>query len=258
MATARNNSTAGSAVTRFNRNIYAKPDPASRLYGAAILPRGIARNEYCEIFEDFRQKAASTPVLPWTVTKTGTDETADYVANTADGVLKFTCGGTSEAQTMRVDWGDQLLIPVGKLPRMEARVKLQPAGANYGTTTRLVVGFASAYNSTLDSVVSNAWFRFGDHADLNVYVEADDGTTDTDDSDSGVDWVAAAYTVLEVDIDSSLVAHFLVDGVEVKTASLAALATTTVLQPIIAMQRASGTVLDAASIDYAHLTWVRS
>jgi hypothetical protein len=243
--------------TRFTRDLFVKQDTGRR-HGALIAQRGIARNEFIEAFYDFQQKAGSTPILPWTSTKTGTDEAADFVANTADGVYRFTCGGTSEAQTMRIDWGDQLLINVSKEPRMECRIKPAPAGANYGTTTRLLVGFASAYNSTLDNVVTNAWFRLGDHADLNIYCEADDGTTDTDDSDTGADWVAATYSTLEVDIDSALVAHFSVDGVEVKTASLAALAANTVVQPMIAFQRASGTVLDVANIDYVHLSWKRS
>jgi hypothetical protein len=245
-------------VTRFGRNVYLKEDPNTRIGGALIADRGLAMDENCSIFTDFLQKAASTAVLPWTVTKTGTDETADYVANAVDGILRFTCGGTSEAQTMRVDHGDQLMINVSKQPRFECKIKPAPAGANYGTTTRLVVGLASAYNATLDNVVTNAWFRLGDHADLNIYCEADDGTTDTDDSDTGADWVAATDLALMVAIDSALVAHFYVNGTEVKTASLAALAANTAVQPIIAFQRASGTVLDVVNIDWIKVTWKRS
>jgi len=245
-------------VTRIARDLYVRQDPASRRYGAAILPRGIAMNEFARIETDFLQKAGSTVPLPWTSTKTGTDNTADFVANTADGVYKFTCGATSEAQAGRIDWADQLLVNMSKAPRIEARIKPQPAGANYGTTSRLVVGFSSAFNSTLDNVTTNAWFRLGDAADLKIRVEGDDNTTDTDDQDSGLVWVAGAYTTLEVDIGTDLIARFMVDGTAAGQVSLAALGANTLVQPMIAFQRASGTVLDAVSIDYAQVTWTRS
>jgi hypothetical protein len=244
--------------TRFTGRDVLIKESVSRAGGALIAQRGIAMNEFMRIETDFLQKAGSTPILPWTSTKTGTDETADFVANTVDGVYRFTCGGTSEAQTMRLDWGDQLLVPIGKEPRLECRIKPAPAGANYGTTTVLVVGFASAYNATLGSITYNAWFKLGGHADLKIYAEGDDNATDTNDQDSGALWVAATYLTLEVDIDSAQVAHFLVDGVEKTSVSLAGASATQLLQPMIAFQRASGTVLDVANIDYAQVTWKRS
>lgn len=244
-------------VTRFTRDI-AIAENAGRTGGALIAKRGIAQNEYIQLTEDFFRKPGAAQNLPWTATKTGTstNNTVDFGADAAAGTYVLTHSADSEAQTMRVDWADQLMINMSKSPRMECRLKLNTAGATFSADQRLVVGFASDYNATLDNVTTNAWFRI-EGASLALKVEGDDGTTDTDDQAAGIAYVDDTYLVLEVDIGSDLIARFKVDGATAGSVSLAALAANTVVQPIVAIQRDAGTEQEVVTIDYIDLTWTR-
>lgn len=65
-----------------------------------------------------------------------------------------------------------------------------PSGASglEDSGDEMVFGFASAFNSTLDSVATNLWVRFiydSVSGTIKAYFESDDGTTDDDDNDTG-------------------------------------------------------------------------
>lgn len=225
--------------------------------GAVISRRGFARNEFVSEFNDFLGDAGQTPPPPWKYAETGTstNPTGDYLS-AADGRFALTHSVDSEAQTMRLDWGDNLLINMSKKPRLEVRALINFAGATFSADQRLVIGFASAYNATLDSIAHNAWFRI-EGANLNILREVDDATTDTDDVDTTVDIVDNTMTVFEVDVDLPSV-RFMVNGVACGKMAMAALPANSLVQPIIAIQRDAGAELEVLTVDYAQITWERS
>lgn len=226
--------------------------------GALIARRGVARNEFCEFFDDFFGDIGQTLPNPWKYaeTSTSTNAAGDY-ANAADGRYALTHSADSEQQIMRIDWGDQLMINLSKKPRLEIRAKINFAGAAFSADQRAVFGLASAWNNTLDSIATNAWFRI-EGASLNILAEVDDGTTDDDDNDTGDDLVDDTFVTLGIDFPSATVARFWVNGVQTEELPMAALAANTLVQPVVAMQRDAGTEAEVLTIDYVHATWERT
>lgn len=238
------------AQPRYQRDIATK--------GALIAKRGVARNEYVEIHEDFFGDAGQTLPPPWKYAETGssTNPTGDYSA-AADGRFVLTHSADSEAQSMRVDWGDSTQINLSKKPVFEARLAVNFAGANFSADQRIVIGLASAYNATLDSIATNAWFRI-EGANLNILAETDDGTTDDDDNDTGIDIVDNTMTVFEIDCSDLSAVRFSVDGVHAAVLDMSDVTANTLVQPIIAIQRDAGTEQEVVTIDYVRVTAERS
>ncbi len=162
-----------------------------------------------------------------------------------EALLQFSA--TNEAQSCRLDWGDQLQIDPTSLPVFTARLKVSAMAAN----TRMVWGLATTYNATLeDSVVPNCWFRL-DGNSLALFVEGDDSTTDTDLQATTYTLTAATYNVYTIDFRPGL-AHvtFLVDNVIVGTIDLSHLTASNLLQPFICIQKDSGTGAQSLTCDY--------
>lgn len=226
--------------------------------GALIAKRGVARNEYVEHHDDFFGDAGQSLGRPWVYTETGasTNPTGDFVSGVGPGVFRLLHSADSEAQTMRIDHGDTLMINMSKKPRLEVRAKIDFAGAAFSADQRAVIGFSSAYSATLDNATTNAWFRI-EGASLNILAESDDGTTDDDDNDTGVDLVDNTFTVFEIDATDLSNVGFYVDGVRCAGLDMSALAANTFVQPIIAIQRDAGTEAEKLDIDYVRITWER-
>jgi hypothetical protein len=202
-----------------------------------------------EIYEDFLlQETASLP-QPWGTQNTSAagSPTLSYIDSAANGVFHLAHDGTNEAQTLTLHFNDQLVIDSTKGPIFEARLKVNFAGATFSADQRVVFGLASARNATLDSIVNNAWFRI-EGANLNILVESDDGTTDTDDTDTGVDIVDNTYIKVRIDMRDLSQIRFFVD--DVLAGTLAASAMTGILQPFIEIQRDAGTEQEQVHIDY--------
>jgi len=139
----------------------------------------------------------------------------DYANDTAHGEYQLVSDSTSEAQAGQLS-GDNLVVDPTKNPVLEAWVKLDMAGATLTADERFVVGLASAHanaEDSLDDVTSNVWFRV-EGADLNIYVEGDDDSTDTDDQDSGVDLVDDTYAHFLIDMADLSAVVMKIDGVE--------------------------------------------
>lgn len=159
---------------------------------------------------------------------------------------------TNEAQVVALDWDDQLTIDPTKPCLVQFRAQISGVAAN----TRFIFGLASAYNATFDSIVSNAWFRIEGNS-LVVYTETDDGTTDNDDKAHGATLVAATDYTFTVDLTrgTSDIRFFVDDdggGGVGRSLSAAALTTSTLLQPFVALQKASGTGTQSIT-----LKWIR-
>ena len=157
----------------------------------------------------------------------------------------------------------------------EARVKITldtdsvfDAGSNY----LVCVGMATAGTpvghaaSTWDSATRNVGFQLGsDSGTLSIFLESDDGVTDTDDKDSGIDFVSGTYVTLKIDMTDTSKVLFYIDGVLANngnTFDMSALVAGDYLEPYILFARtadgASTERAHAMDIDYVKCTWKRS
>lgn len=219
------------------------------------LAKGIDRSQGWELYHDF-EGASGTTLPSWLGSQeTGTDSTVAYVDDATGGEFRLLHGGTSEAQNMTIYGGDQLMLDVTKQPFFEARVKLNTVGAAFTADQRIVIGLASARNAVLNDIVTHAWFKV-EGPNFDLLLEADDGTTDTDDQDSTLNWSDNSYAVFRVSIvnDTTPVAVYEVDLEDgagfVVAGAIAIAAATGNLQPYVEMQRDAGAELEDARIDH--------
>lgn len=205
-------------------------------------------------FEDFLQDASSTLQKPWGTQDTSSAgaPTATMVADALNGEYAMTLAADSEAETLTLYFADQLVINPLLNPIFECRMKLSPAGATLTADERVVFGFSSARNATLDSATTNVWFRL-EGANLNIYAESDDGTTDTDDTDTTIDYVKGTYVTLKIDMADTSAIKFYVNGVLGATLSAPLLDATMKLQPFIEIQRDAGTETNVLTLDYVYI-----
>lgn len=184
-----------------DRNFH-RPKENTSFKGEIEHARGITRKRHIELYEEFVGPAGST--LPsWLSTQdtsaAGTP-TLDYVADASNGAFQLLHDAQDELQKITLYGGDSIHIPVGKNPFLECRIKINMAGATMSADQRFVCGLASARNATLDSIVTHAWVRM-EGADLTLFTEADDGTTDTDDQDSTLAFVDNTWHWFLFDLD---------------------------------------------------------
>ena len=175
------------------------------------------------------------------------------VANTANGEVVCQLSATNEVNTAAISFGDQLLIPATRKFYFEAMVKFGTIAAN----ERAVVGLASAYSATWDNIASNLWFRH--EGDMDLLIEGDDGTTDTDDEDTGRDTTAATYNLYTIDaMDGLSAVNFFRDNDFVGDVAVSALTVSSLLQPLIGVQKASGTGVPSVTVDFVHIFLARA
>lgn len=182
--------------------------------------------------------------------------TAQVGTTTANGAAAFGCSGTNEAQYSGFDMGDYITVVANKAFMFEARVILNTLPT---ATARFVCGLASAFNATLDSVVTNAWFRMEGAGSLTaLLVESDDGTTDTDDQACvpAQTMVAGSTYVFRIDGRDTASVKFYLDDQLVGSTSMAAIGNSR-LQPLILAQKDSGTGTGTFTVDYVRIGWDR-
>lgn len=215
------------------------------------------------IREDFLGRAGQA--LPTWLTTTDLSSagtpTMDFVASSAGGVWAMKFDTTNEVENIGLYQGDNLTWDITKDPILRVRVKIEPdvtgAGGDFAAGDKLVIGLASARNATLDSITAHAWFRF-EGANHNILIEADDGTTDTDDKDTGIDWVDDTWMLLEIDATNRTNVRFKVDGVDVTTSHTFSLPATGNLQFFAEAQKAAAANFDhRVSFDFIEAAAVR-
>src|SRR6185436_9380381 len=114
----------------------------------------------CDCMWDFTGNAANYLIGnagTLTAITTGTPTGAAQVANTANGEASFTLAITNEAEFSGVSWADELQIPASREFYLEAYFKM-PALA-LSSVEDIVIGLATAYNSTLASTTKYVWMR---------------------------------------------------------------------------------------------------
>ena len=232
--------------------VASKAITTAKLDDNAVTPAKTALKSFFKVEEDFTFAPSATLPLPLAKDVQTVNITGDFLADTAAGVYRFLTDATSEAQAGQVTFGDQLLIDPTKNPVLEAWVRLAPAGAALTADERVVIGLCSAHTNaedSLDAVVNHAWFRI-EGASLAILVEADDGTTDTDDQDSTIVLVKSAWTHLKIDMTDLAAIVFEVDGVAQGGAAVSAPLLATPLQFIACIQRDAGTEANSLDIDW--------
>ncbi len=178
-------------------------------------------------FEHFRPDAGATLPAPLGTQDTSAagSPTLNYVADADGGTYKLALATDNEVEAITLYDADQLTMDIDKRPVFGIRLKVQPdvtgAGGTFAAGDKFAFGLGSARNATLDNMTLNAWFLLAG-ANLNVYWETDDGTTDDDDNDSGVDYVDDTFLECWVAVESDNKAHFYINGAEVGQGSLAA------------------------------------
>ena len=210
------------------------------------------------LFTDFAQQSGGT--LPAWLTfrdvSAAGAPTKNYDDDAAGGTYTFAHDNTDEVQSVGLDSADGLTILSTGGPILQCRVKLNFAAAALSADQRFVCGLGSAWNATLDSIATHAWFRI-EGASLNLLCEGDDGTTDTNDQDTTIDIVDDTFITLRIDMTDLSAVQFLVDeeagdGFVLRGTVSMPLATGN-LQPFIIQQKDAGTETDAVTVDYLRI-----
>lgn len=208
----------------------------------------------CVFYDDFLGtsglKTASNGAN-WTAIDTG-DATEALVANTANGIVALTLAATSEKEEAGISWGDSLLLLPGQGLVMECAVKatVTPTGNAEATW-----GLASAYAEAGDTIGNNAWFKID--GSTAILCESDNGSTDVDDTDTGVVAGTTTQRIYRIDASNAADVRYFIDGNRVCSTTTFAVAATTV-QPFFYVYKASGTGVGTIQIDYVRIWQKRS
>tara|TARA_R100000005_G_C4969273_1_gene182843 strand:+ start:70 stop:819 length:750 start_codon:yes stop_codon:yes gene_type:complete len=181
--------------------------------------------------------------------------TFDHLA-LADGVYRMKFSNTDEDQELALYLGDDCCIPPTKNPIFEARCKIT---GTLSADDRIVIGLASARNATLDNIVDHVWFRI--EGSVNILAEGDDGTTDNDDNDTGVDFTSGTFHTFKIDMSDLADVKYFVDGSQCvlpEKIDVSQMAAGDLLQPYIEIQKDAGTVEHSIDVDYISVLWDRS
>lgn len=211
-------------------------------------------------FDDFFDRAQGFTTTPgqngWTIADTSTGGTPTYLCITEDGgAAKLTLAATSEAEIVTLYHNDVLAFDVRKIKLVEFIAKV----AGIDAVTTLTFGVGSARNDTDDSVATNAWFRMeGSVSTTAVVVETDDATVDNDDKATGAT-LAATYKKFTIDFERGLTdVRFFIDGERVAAATtfdMSALTAGLNVQPIVQLQKASGTGVPSITIAAVNIVY---
>lgn len=215
--------------------------------------------DFVDVFEDFLLAAGGTLPTPWATQDTSAvgTPTLNYVSDAVGGQYKIALAVDNEVEAITIYHGDQRVFDITKGPVMEARIKIRRdvTGATGYTAAgdKIVIGLASDRNAILDDIAVNAWFLLTGATNNNLYVETDDGTTDNDDNDSGVDQVENTWMTLTIDCSTLSNIRFLKDGVDVTPETMTLAAATGNVQPFIEVAKAASANRDHEVI----VDWIR-
>ena len=219
--------------------------------GIPIPPSLLDRANKVNHFEDFEGAALNSTDGKWGTNTVGAGgPTVALVADTANGEVACILEATNQLQRAELYWNNQFNIDSEKNPIVKFRVKFATVAANEFA----VVGLCNARDNTYDDIVSNVWFRLD--AAMDLLIEGDDGTTDTDDVDTGIDAVNGTYLTLKIDLSDLTAVEFTIDGV-LFTTTVDLTALTGVIQPFIMVGKASGTGVPSVTLDYIEVEWDR-
>lgn len=178
------------------------------------------------------------------------------VASGIGGQVACTLTSTSEKQDAVLYWGDQKGLDATKGLIFEARVQLSVLPSAAGV--QAVWGVASNWIDGPDN--NTCYLEFGATANGAVLVRSFDGTT-TKSVASGVTLLTTDWATCRIDASDVTDVKYFINGAQVSTTGLvnfAATGTLAVLQPYLAMYKASGTGVGTLTADYVKAGMNRS
>lgn len=242
---------------------------------AGMIDFPLSRALYSQAFEDFNgatviplNGSLDTAEGPWTRKDTSSagSPTSTISGDADNGQLNLAFDSQNEAQVLTVYFNDEQGIDSDQEPVAFFRLQVDET---LNANTTLVFGLASAQNDTADSVTNNAWFRLAGANALEI--EADDGTTDSDDKTTGVTLTASTMYEFMVCASSSCGAsisdiHFYyratLGGAWIRLTDSAAtkfkIAADTAIQPFLQFQKAANAETDSMKLDYIGAFWNRN
>jgi hypothetical protein len=194
--------------------------------------------------------ASADPATPWLVVDTSAAGAPTYTKGTS--VATLTLAATSEVENICLAFGDALQFDIDDIQSIEMRVRLT---AVFTTGSELVFGLGSARNDTTDSVAANAWFKMvGANSTTAVYCESDDGVRDVDDIASG-QTLGTTFKRFVIDFTGGKAdVKFYIDGIRVAASQTFNMSGySSGLQPIIQLQKAANTNVNAVVVDYVKI-----
>lgn len=209
------------------------------------------------VWADDFQRAQALTTTPgfngWTVADTSSSGTPTYLCvSDPNGAMKLTLANTNEAEIVTMYHNDVLGFDFEGVDSFEIVAKV----ASIDAVTTLTMGLGTARHDTDDTVAGSVWFRMeGSASTSNLVVETDDGTTDNDDKPTG-QTLSSTYKRLFCDCSVKTDVKFFIGDTQ---GGLVRVATGTTfdmsgltgnVQPLIQLQKASGTGVPSVTIDY--------
>jgi hypothetical protein len=186
----------------------------------------------------------------------GGSPTSEIKADEPNGVLELTLASTDEAEHVSWSWGDQLLIPLNRRFFMQVGFLVNTLPS---TAERIVIGLSGARDTAdppvLDDFALNIWARLD--AGASLLLEGDDGTTNTDDQDSGIDLAADTHYVLTIDGRDKNRVKFYLNGRYAGRIDIGEVSASNVAQPYIAVEKDSGAGQPSLYVDFVRVSWDR-
>lgn len=210
--------------------------------------------------EDFNGAVATLPTsadpaTPWLVADTSAAGTPTYTKGTS--VATLTLASTNEVENVCLSFGDALDFDIDDIQSIEMRVRLT---GTFTSGSELVFGLGSARNDTTDSVAANAWFKMvGANSTTAVYCESDDGVRDVDDVATG-QTLGTTFKRFVIDFTGGKSdVKFYIDGIHVAASQTFNMSSySSGLQPIVQLQKAANTNVNAVVVDYVKINSKRS
>lgn len=209
-----------------------------------------------EIYEDdFVGTSVTFPTAanigtPWLTAVTGAAPPT-HLRNAGEAVLSLTAD--SQAQILSLHHGNALSFDIDDIRRVEMIVRLNAA---FTSGSILTFGVGSARADDADAVAAHATFRMvGATSTTAVFVETDDAVRDIDDVATG-QTLGTTYKKFVIDFANGKGdVRFFMDDAQGNLTRVAAQTLFNMsgysagLQPIVQLQKASGTSADVVRID---------
>jgi hypothetical protein len=170
--------------------------------------------------DDFIGEAYNTTFWGTTETKTGGTLVAGLIDDAVNGVMGLGLDNTDEVQIAAMHFGDNLCLSMAQGLVFETRLAFHVLPTTGTETVQAAFGLASAHNTTLDSIATNAWFRVESAANTALLWETDNGDTDDNDNDAGTVLVADTYHIYRIDCTNTAAVKFYVDDTLVGTSDM--------------------------------------
>jgi hypothetical protein len=200
----------------------------------------------------------------WKTTETNLNTGIALVDDAVNGVAAIILDVDDNAEVGALHFGDNLCLSLLQGLVMEFRATFHVLPTTGTEDVQAVMGLASAHNTDLDTIGTNAWFRVESAAQTALLWEADNpGGTDDDDNAAGVTLVADTYNVYRIDATDNAAVKFYVDGNLVGTADMSTSMSTAdaLVQPYFNVSKAvssNNTGTGTLYVDYVRVWMKRS